>query len=143
MAGRRLRSENRNQDAGYLQFWGAIVEVFWPHGMDEHQDVLQLRPSLDKHGPCKFPQSPHGLGIDGHFKQGAKSPLQYQWPRDPEASCSPSVAFLGFFSLPSVCTFAKWPGVNPEGLVLSLTLGTRPVRPVPRSTDPAVSRQDC
>lgn len=48
---RRQRSENGNQDAGKPELWEAIAEAFWPHGTDEHQDVLQMKPPLDKHGP--------------------------------------------------------------------------------------------
>lgn len=52
--------------------------------------------------PMQVPQSPCGLGIEGHYEQGVMSSQQYQQPRDPEASCSLSVAFMGLFLLPLV-----------------------------------------
>lgn len=56
--------------------------------LQSHMDLRQV--PTEPRGPQASSTEPHGLGIEAH-KPGVKSSLQYQLPRDPEASCSPSL----------------------------------------------------
>ena len=99
---RRQRSENRNQDAGKPELWEAIAEAFWPHGTHEHQDVLQMKPSLDKHGP-------HASSHRAHMASALKvtSSTVARRPRGKLlTTCGRHGIFLTAFS-PYMCAMAR------------------------------------